>query len=304
MPIKDLDSIPYPYYDGLPMEYYVNAKVFKMKPTDRVMWMITSRGCNYKCNFCQRLEKGIRFRSVESVIDELKKYIRDHRTTFVVFWDELFMFSEERVNEIAEGILKENIKINYWCTGRLNIVNRSILKMLKESGCTYIDYGIEQFDDFALRKMKKVQTEEDIIKGVELTKEHGIRIGFNIIFGNVGDTKESLAKSMALLKKYNDYGQIRVIRPVTPYPGSQLYDTAIKRGLLSGPEDFYNKHKNVELLTVNFTDIPESEFYQLMFDANKEVICDYYDHLKEEAIRSFERVYFEGDTGFRGARHV
>ena len=109
---------------------------------------------------------------------------------------------------------------------------------------------------------------------------------------------------MALLKKYNDYGQIRVIRPVTPYPGSQLYDTAIKRGLLSGPEDFYNKHKNVELLTVNFTDIPESEFYQLMFDANKEVICDYYDHLKEEAIRSFERVYFEGDTGFRGARHV
>jgi len=304
MPIKNLDSIPYPYYDLLPMEYYNNAKIFQMKTIERMMNIITSRGCNYKCNFCQRLEKGIRFRSAEGVVDELKKYLRDYRANFVVFWDELFMFSEERVGELTEAFLKNDIHIRYWCTGRLNIVNKSIIKMLKESGCAYIDYGIEQFDDFALRKMKKVLTEEDIVKGIELTQEQGIRIGFNIIFGNIGDTKESLMKSMTFLKKYNDYGQIRVIRPVTPYPGSQLYDIAIERGQLSGSEDFYKKHKNVELLTVNFTDIPESEFYHLMFEANKEIISDYYDHLKEERIRDFERVYFEGDTSFRGARHV
>ncbi|MDD5015774.1 MAG: cobalamin-dependent protein, partial [Atribacterota bacterium] len=86
IPIKDLNSIPYPYYDPLPMEYYVNAKVFKMQPTDRMIYMITSRGCNYRCNFCQRLEEGIRFRSVNNIIDELKKYIRDYRINFVVFW--------------------------------------------------------------------------------------------------------------------------------------------------------------------------------------------------------------------------
>ena len=302
--IKDLDSIPYPYYDLLPMEYYINAKLYQMKPTDRAMWMITSRGCNYKCNFCQRLEKGIRFRSSESVIDELKKYVKDYQINFMVFWDELFMFSEERVSEIAEGILREGIKINYWCTGRMNIVNKNILRMLKKSGCSFIDYGIEQFDDFSLMKMKKVQTEEQIVKGIELTQKEGIRIGFNIIFGNIGDTKESLKKSTALLKKYNDYGQIRVIRPVTPYPGSQLYDTAIKRGLLTGPADFYGKHKNAELLTVNFTNISEDEFYQLMFGANKEIICDYYDHLKEEAVKNFSCVYIDGDVSFRGMRHI
>ncbi|RJR07494.1 radical SAM protein [Candidatus Parcubacteria bacterium] len=303
-PIKNLDTIPHPYYEPLPMEYYLNAKVFQMKPTDRMINMITSRGCNYKCNFCQRLEKGIRFRSVGSIIDELKKYVRDYRITYVVFWDELFMFSEKRVAELTEGILRENLKINYWCTGRLNIVNREILKMLKKSGCSYIDYGIEQFDNNSLQKMNKKQTEEEIIRGIELTQKEGIRIGFNIIFGNLGDTMESLRKSMDLLKKYNDFGQLRVIRPVTPYPGSPLYDFAIVKGFLTGPEDFYNKHKNVESLTVNFTDIPEEEFYKLMFEANEEVIEDYYNHFKEEAIKNFYDVYFKGGLDFRGARHI
>ena len=218
-------------------------------------------------------EKGIRFRPVDNIIEELKKYIRDYEVNYVVFWDELFMFSERRVAEITEAILNENIKINYWCTGRLNIVNPRILKMLKESGCKYIDYGIEQYA--------------------------GINIAFNIIFGNIGDTRESLRKSVDLLKKYNDYGQLRVIRPITP-----LYNIAIERGLLTGPEDFYIKHKNVELLTVNFTDIPDSEFNELMFVTNKEIIMDYYNNIANEMIENFYDVYFNNDIGFRGARHA
>ncbi|MBA4349521.1 MAG: B12-binding domain-containing radical SAM protein [Thermodesulfovibrio sp.] len=302
--IKDLDSIPNPYYAPLPIEYYVNAKVFQMKPTDRMINMITSRGCNYHCNFCQRLEKSIRFRSVENIIDELKKYITDYRINFVVFWDELFMFSEKRVAELTEGILKANIKINYWCTGRLNIVNQRILRMLKESGCAYIDYGIEQFDNVALQKMNKKQTEEQIVRGIELTKKEGILVGFNIIFGNLGDNRDTLKKSVDLLKKYNDYGQLRVIRPVTPYPGSPLYDYAIEKGLLTGPEDFYNKHKNVEILTANFTDIPDDEFHKLMFEANRNIIKDYYNHLIDETTNKFYDSYFKGDVSFRGGRHI
>lgn len=303
-PIKNLDTIPNPYYEPLPMEYYLNAKVFQMKRTDRMINMITGRGCNYRCNFCQRLEKGIRFRSVGSVIDELKKYIRDFRITYVVFWDELFMFSEKRVAELTEGILKENIKINYWCTGRLNIVNPEILRMLKKSGCNYIDYGIEQFDNNSLQKMNKRQTEEEIVRGIELTQKAGIRIGFNIIFGNLGDTRESLRKSIELLDKYNDYGQLRVIRPVTPYPGSALYYTAIERGLISGPDDFYNKHKNVELLTVNFTNLSDNEFHKLLFETNREIINKYYGHIIDETIKQFYDVYFKEDVSFRGARHI
>jgi len=266
--------------------------------------MITGRGCNYACNFCLRLEKGIRLRPVEAVIEEIKKYIRDYRISYFIFWDELFMVSERRIVEFAEAVLRENIKLRYWCTGRFNIVNDKILKLMKQSGCVYIDYGIEQFDNYALKAMNKKQTEEQIVRGIEMTQREGISVAFNIIFGNLGDTPKSLRKSLDLLKKYNDYGQLRVIRPVTPYPGSPLYYEAISRGLLKGPDDFYEKHKNLERLTVNFTDIPDDEFYRLMLAANREIIEDYYAYVKKSLIDRFEQVYFGNDNDFRGARHA
>ena len=236
-PIKELEAIPEPAYDLLPIEYYANGKLVQMKPTDQMICMLTSRGCNYTCNFCQRLEKGIRFRPVDAIIDEIKKYVRDYNISFFIFWDELFIFPVPQASrELTEAIIRENIKINYWCTGRLNIVDEEIIKLMKRSGCTYIDYGIEQFDDNALLAMNKKQTEGQVIKGIELTQREGIHVAFNIIFGNVGDTRESLKKSLALLKKYNDFGQLRAIRPVTPYPGAPLYYEAIRKGLLQGPE--------------------------------------------------------------------
>ena len=302
-PIKDLDSIPMPYVEPLPIEYYVNKKFLQMKPTDRLFFMITSRGCNYRCNFCQRLEKGMRFRSIESVIDEIKKYQRDYRISYFVFWDELFMATEKRVLEFSEAVLKEGIKLNFWCTGRLNIVNERILYFLKRAGCKYIDYGIEQFDNHALEAMEKKLTEDQIVRGIEMTQAQNIFVAFNIIFGNVGDTRESLRKSIDLLRRYNDFGQLRVIRPVTPYPGSPLYETALERGLLNGPEDFYEKHKNLELITCNFTDIPDDEFYRLMMEANQKIIDDYYEQMKQQTIERFRKTYFELDFSFRGARH-
>ena len=303
-PIQNLEEIPFPYVEGIPMEYYANAKPpADVRPTDRVISMITGRGCNYKCNFCLRLEKGIRLRPMEAVVEEIKKYIREYNMSYFIFWDELFMVSEKRIVEFADTILREDIKIRYWCTGRMNIVNEKILQLMKRSGCAYIDYGIEQFDNQALMAMNKKQTEEQIIRGIEMTQKAGIPVAFNIIFGNIGDTRESLKKSLELLKKYNDYGQMRVIRPVTPYPGTPLYYEALSRGLLSGPDDFYAKHLNLERLTVNFTDIPDDEFYRLMLAANTEIIEDYYSYMGKKLTARFEQVYFSGDNDFRGARH-
>ena len=71
----------------------------------------------------------------------------------------------------------------------------------------------------------------------------------------------------------------------------------------NSPEDFYKLHNNLELLTVNFTDIPDDEFFQLMYDANQEIIGDYYKRQESKMIENFGNIYFKKDFDFRGFRH-
>jgi len=89
-----------------------------------------------------------------------------------------------------------------------------------------------------------------------------------------------------------------------------LYYEAVKKGLLYGPEVFFNKFRHSDLLTANFTDIPNKQFYNLFFEANKGLILDHYKNadwdIKEadNLIDQFHGLYFEGDSKFRGARHI
>ena len=124
---------------------------------------------------------------------------------------------------------------------------------MKKAGCVFINYGIEAIDNDVLKNMKKSLTTEIIIKGIQATLDAGVSPGFNIIFGNIGDNRQTLKKGVDFLLKYDDGSQMRTIRPVTPYPGSPLYYYAIENGLLKDCEDFYeNKHTNSDLLAINF----------------------------------------------------
>jgi anaerobic magnesium-protoporphyrin IX monomethyl ester cyclase len=168
---------------------------------------------------------------------------------------------------------------------------------------------MESSDQKVLNLMNKNTTVQQNIKAAEITKKAGIGLGLNFIWGNIGDTEESLKNNVKLIQEYNSYDQLRTIRSVTPYPGCDLYYEAIKKGLLSGPEDFFNKFKNSDLLLVNFTDIPEKEFYRLLHEANKELILDHFSHTTknmEQAhtlINDFYNLYFGKKAKFRGARH-
>jgi hypothetical protein len=90
---------------------------------------------------------------------------------------------------------------------------------------------------------------------------------------------------------------------VTPYPGSPLYYHAIEKGLLTGPEDFYKKHTNLERLTVNFTPYTDDEFHRQLYEVNCEIIERYYKHQEDAIKEQFRKTYFEGKSDYRGARH-
>lgn len=303
--IKDLDSIPLPAWDLFPMDYYSLFRRPHIKNSERAFFVLSARGCPFRCNFCYRMDKGFRPRSPESIIEEIQILKKDYGISYIEFLDELLMASAERTVVLCEAFIKAGLNIKWSCNGKLNFATPEVLRVMKKAGCVFINYGIESMDDNMLKVMNKNLTTDQIIKGIEATLAEGISPGFNIIFGNIGETPEILQKGVEFLLKYDDHSQLRTIRPVTPYPGCDLYYYAIEKGLLKDCADFYeNKHINSDLLSVNFTDLSDDEFHRVLFEANKTLLKNYYQHLSESMLRVAEKLYFQEDASFRGFRQT
>ncbi|MCK4257427.1 MAG: radical SAM protein [Halanaerobiales bacterium] len=303
--IEDIDTIAFPAWDLFPMDYYSLLRMPHIKNSDRCMPVLSARGCPFKCNFCYRMDPGIRLRSPENIIEEIRILKEKYQISYIAFSDELLMSSPDRTRYLCEEIIKADLNIKWECNGRLNFATPDVLEIMKKAGCVFINYGIECMDDKILRVMNKNLTVKQIIKGIEATLEVGISPGFNIIYGNIGENAETLQQGVDFLLKYDDHSQMRTIRPVTPYPGSPLYYHAIENGLLKDVKDFYeNKHINSDLLTVNFTEVSDEEFNRLLFEANKTLIENYYKHQLERSIGVAEKLYFEQNVAFRGFRQT
>jgi radical SAM superfamily enzyme YgiQ (UPF0313 family) len=303
--IKDIDTIPPPAYNLFPIDYYRLLRIPRMENSDFVMSILSGRGCAFRCNFCYRMDEGLRIRSNESIIDEIMLLKRDYAIKFFAFSDELLMSSVARTTSLCEDFLRKGLDIMWDCNGRLNYAKPELLKLMKRAGCVFINYGIESMDDQILRNMDKRLTTDEVIKGVEATLEAGISPGLNIIFGNIGENKGTLNKGVELLLKYDDGAQLRTIRPVTPYPGSPLYYHAIEKGLLKDCEDFYeNKHVNSDLLSINFTDMTDAEFHKCLFEANSRLITSYYNKKLRNVLDQAKQLYLNSDANFRGFRQT
>jgi anaerobic magnesium-protoporphyrin IX monomethyl ester cyclase len=303
--IHDVNSIPWPAYDMFPIEYYRLLRNPHSRNKDFFMPVLSARGCTFKCNFCYRMDKGYRARSPEAIIEEIKYLNKDYGINYIEFADELLMSSKARAIEVCEAIIKSKLGFKWFCSGRLNYAKPEVLKTMKKAGCVFINYGIESFDDISLKNMNKALTTKQIVSGIEATLEAGISPGYNMIFGNIGETKEILNKGVEFLLKYDDGAQLRTIRPVTPYPGSPLYYYAIEKGLLEDVEDFYeNKHINSDLLAVNFTDMTDDEFYRSLMDVNITLLKNYYKNRLGQMIDATKNLYLNNDATFRGYRQT
>lgn len=309
-PVHTLDSLPFPEWTLFPMEEYISClKLFRYEPQDRCFGILTSRGCINRCNFCYRMEKGIRFRSIKNVIEEISILNERYGVNYFLMNDELFVYPKKRIFEFRDELQKTDIKIKFVCNARVDVFDKEVASCLKEAGCQFLNFGMESSDQNVLDLMHKNTSVEENIHAAEIAKTAKIGLGLNFIWGNLGDTEASLKNNAALIKKYTTYDYIRTIRPVTPYPGCDLYYYAIEKGLLKGPDDFFERFSNSDLMMVNFMEIPEKRVYELLFEVNKDLILDYYAHTSKDEnaanklIEEFRKLYFEGASTFRGARH-
>ena len=305
--VHNLDSLDWAPYELFDMKTYRMLRMPKCAPTDFVMSMMSARGCSFKCTFCYRMDPGYRKRSAEDLLDEVEMLHKDYGITYVAFEDDLLMSSVVHTEEVCKEFLKRNLPVKWRCNGRLNYCSEELLQLMKDAGCVFINYGIESMDQKVLNNMKKGLRPEMIVRGIEDTLKVGMSPGLNFIFGNHGDNRETLKKTVDFLLKYDDFAQKRTIRPVTPYPGSPLYHDAIAMGLLdknNPAEDFYErKHLNSDLICTNFTKLSDEEYYECLRWANSILMKNYYNKQRDATEAQINYLYDTKDVTFRGFRH-
>ena len=303
--ITNIDEIAWPAYDLFDMTYYTLLRLPNISPNERCIPMLSGRGCIFKCNFCYRLDKGFRPRGARSIIEEIEFLKETYNVKYIAFSDELLMSSRERTLELCQAFIDANLNIKWDCNGRLNFADIDVLQKMKEAGCVFINYGIESLDDETLKIMHKGLTKKMIIKGVENTLKVGISPGLNLIYGNINEPLSAIEDAVDFLLKYDDHAQLRTIRPVTPYPGTELFDYAIEKGLIKDTEDFYeHKHLNSDLLAVNFTQYSDEEIYDALYKANMKLINRYQQVQGKNMENTCRDLYMNRNINFRGFRNT
>ncbi|MCB9765325.1 MAG: radical SAM protein [Alphaproteobacteria bacterium] len=183
---------------------------------------ITSRGCPYKCIFCEQGSKAFRARSPANVVDELELCRHEFGIRELDFFDSSFTIRKDRVIAICEEINRRGLNDIIWSARtRVDCINRDVLSAMRRAGCTRIYYGIESGNREILKVLKK-STSLDLIKRVvRETREEGIDTFGYFMVGNPYETPATIRQTIRLALDLDlDYAQFS---KVTPMPATEMY---------------------------------------------------------------------------------
>lgn len=235
--VADLSVLPMPAWDLLAMKKYRshNWHAFDDIESRKPYAVIyTSLGCPYHCSFCCINsifgKPGIRYRPMDQVAAEVDHLVKTYGIRQIKIMDELFAINEKRVFEFCDKISALGHDLNFWVYGRIDTIKPEMLPRMRKAGIRWLAYGIEAGSKKVRDGVSKGRFDtEEIRKAVAMTHAAGIEIVSNFIFGLPDDDLATMQETLDLAKELNcAYANFYC---AMAYPGSDLYDQAVKQGL-------------------------------------------------------------------------
>ncbi len=225
--IVNLDIVPPPALDLFPMTKYYPPVYVRGK---KVAHLLTSRGCPFKCTFCETkltFGRSFRYNSTARVIAEMGALIEQGYDAFQ-FYDDIFTINKDRVEELCQAIIDLGWRIKWMCFTRTNCLSDSMLDLMKRSGCYLIAFGGESGNDELLYLIKKGLTVEKNREGIATTRRHGILTYSTFMLGLPTETPAMTEKTIRFaLDSGLDYGLFPIFEP---YPGTEIWNDIEKYG--------------------------------------------------------------------------
>jgi len=225
--ISNLDELPFPARHLVPYKKYTSL----LSRCGVVTTVFTSRGCPFKCSFCDRphLGKIFRARSSVNVVDELEACTKLGIHEFLIY-DDTFTVNKRRVIDICNEILRRKLNISWDIRARVDTVNEEVIACLKKAGCQGIHYGIEAGTEKILKILNKGITINQVEHVFALTRKYGIPILAYFMIGNPKETLEDIYQTFKVMKDLNpDYVHLTIL---TPFPGTKIYFDGLENGVI------------------------------------------------------------------------
>ena len=225
--ITDLDTLPFPDREVIEQERYF--EITMKNDNKRIASIFSSRGCPYNCTFCTSKAlwtRGIRFRSAQSIAEEMEMLVNKWNIEFLKFSDDTFTIRKDRLLDFCKIKNERGINIPWGCNARVNNVNREIMRALKESNCQELWFGVESGSQRIMNVLEKAVTKEQVREAFKLAKEFGILTRSYFMIGNETETLEEIQETENFIEEIDP--DIVGISINTPFPGSKSY---IQKGM-------------------------------------------------------------------------
>jgi radical SAM superfamily enzyme YgiQ (UPF0313 family) len=260
--IENLDELPFP------ARHLLKGKYHKSLGKSPYATMMTSRGCPYSCLFCAKeiFGRSYRARSVENVMDEIRLLKEKQGINELIFFDDSFTLKKDRVIELCNSLIKDDLGIQWKCETRANLVDGTLLNIMKAAGCYLVAYGIESGVQKNLDFLNKGTTLGQIRKAISATKEAGILAQGYFIFGIPGEMKDDMKKTSEFALSLDlDFTQFSLL---IPFPGTELYNYAEKNNLISNTDwSHYSYFGDSSRSIIKLSEIPFKELEKIRSDA-------------------------------------
>lgn len=202
-------DVPLPRWDLFHIEKYS----FPFSRRKKFATILTDFGCPYDCSFCPISTLGFKLRSINSIIKELK-LLKSLSVNELFIRDQTFGANKKRTIELCQTIIQKGLDFSWTCFSRVDVINESILKLMKKAGCHTIIFGIESSNKDILKDYEKNISIQQIKQAISLCNEFKIRIVGTFILGLPGETKESILKTIKFAKSLDlDYASFNMAAP-------------------------------------------------------------------------------------------
>ncbi|MFH1711082.1 MAG: radical SAM protein [Nanoarchaeota archaeon] len=276
--IKDIDKIPFPDYESLGFSEYLknqeNSAYINQTDFPKIYPILCSRGCPYQCTFCYH-SLGVRYRlrSLNNIFKEIEQAVDKYKINALSIHDDLFSVNKERLFEFCKKIKELGMKtggLNWICQLSVNNIDKKLLETVKDAGCNVVSFGFESYSSEVLKSMRKPITPEQIDKCVKLCMGVGVGVQGGFIFGDTAETKETAKETLDYWKN-NCMGQLK-LGFIQPYPGSEIYQRCVERGIIKNRLDFiknYMAHTNWMNMTEKMSDAEIEKLKEDILEARR-----------------------------------